>query len=228
MLEALREVYRFDAGTKTQKMTPATRLAHHQTHGAPVLAALKASLAEKIDGKHVEPNSGLGRAIGYMRKHWEPLHVAPPPGRRSLGKQPLRAYDQNGDHASQKQPQLQDPNGARIGDLFMSLIHPCRLSQVNPFDYLLAMANHPEEVKALPPRPGYRGIIRRRKLPARPPTIRPATWREVGPSCGRDFLPDARLPKLPGATLRPKGFTEHKACKKRSRREAGAPRYLGR
>ena len=52
---------------------PAARLAYHQTHSAPVMAGLKAWLREKIDGKHVEPNSGLGQAITYIFKHWEPL-----------------------------------------------------------------------------------------------------------------------------------------------------------
>jgi len=41
-------------------------------------------------------------------------------------------------------------NGARIGDMFMSLIQTCRLNQVNPFAYLLALATHPEEVKSCP------------------------------------------------------------------------------
>ena len=41
-------------------------------------------------------------------------------------------------------------NGARIGDLFMSLIHTCRLNRVSPFAYLLALATHPEEVKLQP------------------------------------------------------------------------------
>jgi len=26
-------------------------------------------------------------------------------------------------------------NGARVGDLYMSLIHTCELNKVNPFDY---------------------------------------------------------------------------------------------
>jgi len=41
-------------------------------------------------------------------------------------------------------------NGARVGDLFMSLINTCRLNQINPFAYLLAIATHPGEVKACP------------------------------------------------------------------------------
>jgi len=32
----------------------------------------------------------------------------------------------------------------------MRLIHTCRLNRVNPYDYLLAIAKHPERVKAQP------------------------------------------------------------------------------
>ena len=41
-------------------------------------------------------------------------------------------------------------NGARTGDLFMSLIHTCRLNGVNPFAYLLAVATHPGAVQLVP------------------------------------------------------------------------------
>ena len=34
---------------------------------------LKAWMREKLDGRHVEPNSGFGQVIGYMLKHWQPL-----------------------------------------------------------------------------------------------------------------------------------------------------------
>ena len=34
--------------------------------------------------------------------------------------------------------------------MIMSLIHTCRLNRVNPFAYLLTLANHPEDVKAQP------------------------------------------------------------------------------
>ena len=40
--------------------------------------------------------------------------------------------------------------GAEVGDLFMSLIHTCRLNDVNPFDYLLALARHHQEVAEHP------------------------------------------------------------------------------
>lgn len=40
--------------------------------------------------------------------------------------------------------------GAEVGDLFMGLIHTCRLNDENPFDYLLAVARHPREVASQP------------------------------------------------------------------------------
>jgi transposase len=43
-------------------------------------------------------------------------------------------------------------NGARVGDLFMSLIYTCELNEVNPFDYLTQLQEHAEEVAANPQR----------------------------------------------------------------------------
>ena len=41
-------------------------------------------------------------------------------------------------------------NGARVGDLFMSLIHICELNGANPFDYLTELQRHAEELKRNP------------------------------------------------------------------------------
>jgi len=42
--------------------------------------------------------------------------------------------------------------GARVGDVFMSLVETCRANQVNPFDYMLALVRNAEVVKADPSR----------------------------------------------------------------------------
>ena len=36
--------------------------------------------------------------------------------------------------------------GAQVGDIYMSLIHTCRLCGVNPFDYLNALQQRAQEV----------------------------------------------------------------------------------
>ena len=150
VLDALREVYRFDAETKEQKMDPAARLAYHQNHSAPVMAGLKTWMGEKIDGKHVEPNSGLGQAIGYLLKHWEPLTLFLRQAGAPLDNNKCEQAVKMAIMHRKNSLSYKTLNGARIGDLFMSLIHTCRLNRVNPFAYLLAMATHPEEVKSQP------------------------------------------------------------------------------
>jgi hypothetical protein len=41
-------------------------------------------------------------------------------------------------------------NGARVGDLFMSLIHTCELNGANPFEYLTELQRHADELKRNP------------------------------------------------------------------------------
>jgi hypothetical protein len=60
-------------------------------------------------------------------------------------------------------------NGARVGDLFMSLIHTCELNRINPFDYLTESLRHQAELKARPAEwmPwNYRGALARTARPA--------------------------------------------------------------
>ncbi len=41
-------------------------------------------------------------------------------------------------------------NGARVGDLFMSLIHTCQLNSVNALDYLQTLTEHAATLAASP------------------------------------------------------------------------------
>ena len=41
-------------------------------------------------------------------------------------------------------------NGARVGDLFMSLIHTCELNKVNPFDYLVQLQKNAKVARLCP------------------------------------------------------------------------------
>jgi len=107
-------------------------------------------LHNQVEARRVEPNSGLGRAIGYMLGHWEPLTV--------FLHRPGAPLDNNVCERALKMAILHRKNslsykterGAQVGDLFMSLIHTCRRNRVNPFDSLMALVRHPKEVCAHP------------------------------------------------------------------------------
>jgi transposase len=150
VLESLGQVYGVDAQTKQLEMTPEQRLLHHQTHSQPVMEQLQTWMKEQIDGKQVEPNSSLGQAMTYLLKYWEPLTL--------FLRKPGAPLDNNRCEQALKMAILHRKNslsyktlnGAQTGDLFMSLIHTCRLNGVNPFDYLLAIATHADAVKLIP------------------------------------------------------------------------------
>ena len=73
VLETLREVYHFDALALEQELTPQARLSFHQQNSLPLMDGLHKWCEQQFAERKVEPNSGLGKAIKYMLKHWQKL-----------------------------------------------------------------------------------------------------------------------------------------------------------
>ena len=150
VLLILKEVYANDAWAKDQGLSPEQRLHFHQENSGPKMDALKAWLTAQFEEKRVEPNSGLGDAITYMLKYWDALTL--------FLHQPGAPLDNNVCERALKKAILhrknayfyKTENGARVGDLFMSLIHTCELNGINPFDYLTALQKHADELSAHP------------------------------------------------------------------------------
>ena len=152
VIDVLGEVYKNDAWAKKQNMTPEARLLYHQTESGPLMEGLQRWMSTRFDEKKVEPNSGLGKAFSYMLKHWEPLtlflRVEGAPIDNNLCEQALKMAIMHRKNSLF----YRTLHGAYIGDLFMSIIHTCRLSKVNPFDYLVALQKHSRDVFRNPDR----------------------------------------------------------------------------
>jgi transposase len=73
VLEMLGQVYGHDAEARDRGLTPVERLQLHQERSTPVMDALHAWLELQLAERRAEPNSGLGQAIGYLLRHWQPL-----------------------------------------------------------------------------------------------------------------------------------------------------------
>ena len=114
------------------------------------MGKLQAWLEAQFDERKVEPNSGLGQAISYLLKHWQKLTL--------FLREPGAPLDNNIVERALKKAILhrknslffKTRNGARRGDLFMSLIHTCELNGTNPFDYLTELQRHAGELKQTP------------------------------------------------------------------------------
>lgn len=150
VLETLGEVYSYDAMARERRLSPEERLQFHQEHSQPVMEKLHAWLEAQFAERKVEPNSGLGQAISYLLKHWEKLTL--------FLRQAGVPLDNNIVERALKKAILhrknslfyKTRNGARMGDLFMSLIHTCELNSVNAFDYLTELQRHSGELQRNP------------------------------------------------------------------------------
>jgi len=150
VLVALREVYRNDGLARDQGLDPQARLSFHQEHSTSIMADLQAWLSDQLEAKRVEPASGLGKAIAYMLRYWEPLTL--------FLRTPGAVLDNNIVERALKKVILHRKNalfyktghGAEVGDLFMSLIHTATLNRVDPFAYLVALLRNAEAMAEEP------------------------------------------------------------------------------
>ena len=145
-----REVYRNDATAKKQGMSPEERLRYHQEKSGPVMTELNAWMDDHLTMKKVEPNSSLGKAMQYMRNHWEKLtRFLTVPGA------PLT----NDDCERLLKTAIRHRNNslfykteavAEVGDILMSLIQTATQAGANPFKYLIALQKNKASVAELP------------------------------------------------------------------------------
>jgi transposase len=150
VIELLGEVYHNDAISSREGMSPKQRLLFHQTNSGSLMEELHCWLRQQFDDKKVEPNSSLGKAINYMLKHWQKLTLF-----LRVEKAPL---DNNICERAIKMAIMHRKNslfyktehGAYIGDLFMSIIHTCNLSKINPLDYLAELRKNSSAVFKTP------------------------------------------------------------------------------
>ena len=150
VLETLRGVFHFDAQAKEQGLSPQARLLFHQQNSLPLMDGLHTWCKQQFEERKVEPNSGLGKAIQYLQNHWQELTL--------FLREPGAPLDNNICERALKKAILHRKNalfyrtinGARVGDLFMSLIHTAELGGVNPFDYLTELLRHPRALVQSP------------------------------------------------------------------------------
>jgi hypothetical protein len=150
VLETLGKVYKHDAVARKRDLSPEERLHFHQAESGPLMKELKTWLTRQFEERLVEPNSGLGKAISYLLKHWKKLTL--------FLREPGAPLDNNVCERALKRAILHRKNalfyktqkGAHVGDLFMSLIHTCQLNGADPFDYLTALQRHAEALRSNP------------------------------------------------------------------------------
>ena len=150
ILETFKKVYRYDEQAKKMKLSAEERLAYHQQHSEPLMDEMHDWLSDQFEERKVEPNSSMGEAISYMLNHWKALTL--------FLRVPGAPLDNNRCERALKRAILNRKNslfyktlnGAKVGDILMSVVYTCILCKADPFDYLTAVETHAAEVAANP------------------------------------------------------------------------------
>jgi transposase len=150
VLESLKQVFDHDEEARVKQMSAAERCAYHQTYSAPLMDRLKRWLQKQFDERLVEPNSSLGKAIGYLLGHWETLTrfltVPGAPLDNNLVERALKLF------IRQRKNSLffATEHSAYIASVLTSLIATCLYAGVNALEYLVALQEHRAAVFGAP------------------------------------------------------------------------------
>ncbi len=150
VLESLAKVYKHDEIARQYSLSDDDRLYLHQVESGPIMKELKVWITDQLAAKKVEPNSDLGKAMTYMLNHWQKLTLflrqAGAPLDNNICERALKKAILNRKNAYC----YRTANGARVGDMFMSLIYTCELNKINAFDYLTEIQKHAKAVSLAP------------------------------------------------------------------------------
>lgn len=142
VLEQLRVVFGNEARCKEKGWSGEERLRFHQEHSGPVMASLEAWMNEQLDEKQIEPNSGLGQAFDYLLRRWDKLtlflRVRDAPVENNICERAMKMAIRH----RRNSLFYRNRRGARVGDIYMTLIYTAQLHGENPFAYLTALLAH--------------------------------------------------------------------------------------
>jgi transposase len=150
ILKLIGEVYKVENEAIQLGLNASARLQLHREKSNPIMDDLKKYIEYLESEKMVEPNSGLGNALNYIRKHWHGLtqflRIEGAPIDNNLLEESLRV------------PVLNRKNwlfyktleGAMVGDTILSLIKTCEANGKNPFEYLVWVQKNKHEIDKNP------------------------------------------------------------------------------
>jgi transposase len=126
------------------------RLKWHQKKSSRIMEGIKEYSNSLIKSKKVEPNSSMGKAIAYLNNHWEAftlfLRIPGVPLSNNDAERLIKRAVLNRKNAYF----FRNETGAKIADILMSIMETCVLNNVNPYNFLIAIQKHQQDVRQNP------------------------------------------------------------------------------
>ncbi len=147
VLDAIACLYRHEHEIQSLGLDDAARQVYHQQHSQPVLEQMKQWLQDQQDQRLIEPNGPLGKAVQYLKTHWD--------GLMGFCRYPGAPLDNNAAERILKDAILvrknayffKNSHGANVGSLLMSMIKTATQAGANPFSYFEALLEHRQELR---------------------------------------------------------------------------------
>jgi len=135
---------------KSAPEDPQKRLEWHQKKSRPMMESIENYCEGLIKNKKVEPNSSMGKAIAYLKNHWEGfnlfLSVPGVPLTNNVAERIIKRAVLNRKNSYF----FRNETGAKIADILMSIMETCVLNHVNPYNYLIAIQQYQQDVRQNP------------------------------------------------------------------------------
>ena len=150
VLEQYALIWKNDDHCRDHHYDELQRLDYHRQYSLPVMEQLRDWGQQQLDSGDTEANSGLGKAIAYLLRHFGPL--------TAFCRYPGVPLDNNAMEATLKLIIRGRKNslffktlaGAAVSDVLTSLIATAEKVGVNTFEYLIVLQRHREAVKRQP------------------------------------------------------------------------------
>ena len=144
------KVFKNDESCRTRGITGEARLAFHQENSGEVMKELGTWIEELFTSKRVEPNSGLGGALRYMLSRWDALTLFLRRADAPIDNNPVERVLKQAIRQRRASLFYRTTNGARVGDIYTSLIVTTVLHHGDPIRYLTALFENDKAVAEAP------------------------------------------------------------------------------
>ena len=103
------------------------------------MESLREWVDEQLAERRVEPNSALGHALAYLKKHWRELTQFLRMENAPLDNNPAERVLKRSVLLRKNCLFYKTEHGAAVGDILLSVMETCRLNQINAWQYLVAV-----------------------------------------------------------------------------------------
>lgn len=150
ILGYISEVFAIERGIKQANVSNKIRLQVHKSLSLPIMNELKKYAQSLIDQKIAEPNSDMGKYINYLKNHWNNLTAFTRIEGALLDNNACERAVKIIKRYLKNSLSYQTKEGAKVGDLFMSLGATCKTYDISPITYFTECMRFHEQLAADP------------------------------------------------------------------------------